>query len=56
MFNHEASKPKELKNIKKCYRWKEDSVKIYQKTIRQQQIQALLDNVLEKGFTVIVKV
>ena len=34
MLNHEASNLKELKNIKKCYRGKENSVK---KTISQQQ-------------------
>jgi hypothetical protein len=48
MLNHEASKPEELYNIKTCCRWKEDSVEIYQKTIRQQQIQYLLDNFLDK--------
>jgi hypothetical protein len=29
ILNHEASKPKELHNIKKCYRWKESSVEIF---------------------------
>ena len=48
MLNHETSKPKELS--KKHYRWKECSVDIYQKTIRQQQIQSLLDNFLDKMF------
>ena len=43
----EASKPKKLNNIKKCYRWKESSVETYQKTIRQQQIQSLF---LDKTF------
>jgi hypothetical protein len=33
LLNHEASKPKELNTIKKCYRWKESSVEIYQKNI-----------------------
>ena len=49
MLNHEASKPKELSKIKKCYRWKECSVEIYQKTIRQQQIQFKF-NFLDKTF------
>ena len=49
ILNHEASKPKELRNIKKFYRWKECSVETYQKTIRQQ-IQSLLDNFLDKTF------
>ena len=40
-----ASKPKELNN-KKHYRWKESSVE----TIKQQQIQSLLDNFLDKTF------
>ena len=31
ILNHYASKPKELSNIKKCYRWKECSVETYQK-------------------------
>jgi hypothetical protein len=50
ILNHEVSKPNELNNIKKCYRWKESSVETYQKTIRQQQIQSLLDNFLDKTF------
>jgi hypothetical protein len=37
ILNHEASKPKELNNIKKCYRWKECSVEMYQKSIKQHQ-------------------
>ena len=49
-LNREASKPKELNNMKKCYKWKESSVEIYQKTIRQQQIQTLLVNFLDKMF------
>jgi hypothetical protein len=50
MLNHEKSRPKELNNIEKCYRWKESSMTIYQITIRQQQIQSLLDNSLDKRF------
>ena len=42
--------PRELNNINKCYRWKENSVEIYQKTIKQQRIQILLDNFLYKMF------
>ena len=38
MLNHESSKPRDLYSINKCYRWKESSVEIYQKTIGQQQI------------------
>lgn len=34
IVNHEASKPKELSNIKKCYRWKECTVETDQKTIK----------------------
>ena len=56
ILNHEASKPKELSHIKKYYRWKECGLETYQKTIRQQQIQSLLDNFLTKRSTVIVKV
>jgi hypothetical protein len=50
IHNHEASKPKELSNIKKWYKWKECIVETYQKTFRQQHIQSLLDNFLDKTF------
>ena len=50
MLNHEASKPNKLNNIKKCCSWKENSVEIYQKSFRQQQIQSVLDNFLDKRF------
>ena len=33
ILNHEASKPKELSNIKKCYRWKECRLETYQKQL-----------------------
>lgn len=46
---HEASKSNKLHAIKKCYRWKEDSVEIYHRTIVQKQIQSLLDNIFQKG-------
>jgi hypothetical protein len=42
ILNYEASTPKELHNIKKCYRWNESRVETYKKIIRQQQIQSLL--------------
>ena len=48
--NHEALKPKKLHNIKKCCRWKKCSVEINRKTFRQQEIQSLLDNFLDKTF------
>ena len=32
-LNHEASKPKELNNIKKCYEWKGTSMETYQKQL-----------------------
>ena len=47
---NEASKSKELHNNKTFYRWKESIVEAYQKTIKQQQIQSLLDNFLDKAF------
>ena len=50
LLSHEASKPKVRNNIKTCYRWKESSVELYQQTIRQQQIQSILDNFLDKMF------
>ena len=34
-LNHEASKPKELNNIKKYYRWKEGSVETHPRTALQ---------------------
>jgi hypothetical protein len=47
ILSHEASKQNELNNIKNYNRWKERFVENYQKAIRQQQIQSLLNNFLD---------
>lgn len=48
--NLEVSQQTKLHPIKTCYKQKENTAEIYQNAIRQQQVQVLLNNFLEKAF------
>ena len=50
--NHEESKPNKLHAINKCYRWKDDCVESYQRTIgkKNKKFNPSLDNSLDKMF------
>ena len=48
--NHELSKPNKLHNIRQRYKWKEQSIEMFQNAIKQKQVQSLLDKFLKETF------
>ncbi len=49
--NNINTKPSKLYNIRKPYRWAENSAEEYQKALSSQRIQALIDNFLNNTYT-----
>ncbi len=48
--NNINTKPSKLYNIRKPYRWAENSAEEYQKALSSQKIQALIDNFLNNTY------
>ncbi len=48
--NNIKTKPSKLYNIRKPYRWGENSAEEYQKALSSQKIQALIDNFLNNTY------